>query len=1083
MANPKWLTTAGNLGVIPELTYYEYALDAYDSGGGTITYSLVSGKMPKGLQVITTGKIQGIPISELTGDVNVEYRFTVRARIASGAVADRTFTITISNILPPRITPRNVDLGTYFDGVYVDTQLDTLPETPGEVLKWKLKQGELPAGLSLDANGKLTGYLQPVPVVGPGSLPGWDRTSWDLLYQGQRLGWDFPTDVTVKTYEFTIEVFDGVHYDQSTYQLTVFPRQDLLASSTEIITDSGGNTLTADNTTIRSSYDLITASTTTQPITVTETDKHYPIINTTQADLVAVRQDSYYAFRFTATDLDEDVLKWAIPTIDGSGFDETGIGYDVSYFSATELTIPGGQIIATPTYTATGSSGTTFKVSSTAGLYPGLLVTMASGLGGNRTITEVVDATTLTLSQAPSGTPTDGDTVTVTAATQLVLNEDSGWLIGRLPIQTADEVEYEFEVQVYKRDDPTYVTTKLFTLTVYGDLNDTIDWTTASDLGTIENGEISTLNVQATSRTGKTLYYTLTADRRQKLPQGLQMNASGLIYGRVAFPMFGLDQGTTTIDARLGTTTFDNNFTFTVTAADALGTVASTRTFTIKVVDRNKEPYENLYLKALPTQKQREEFLDIINNSDIFDPTQIYRNTDPWFGVSKEIKFLFLPGLEASKLETYANAIATNHFEQRLTFGDVKTAVALDAKFNTKYEVVYLEIKDSASNSAGGSAGNTKILTNTITNPYYDVDGNEYKTAYPTGFQNMTDRVTDTISYANRGALPEWMTSNQPVTGTNRFTEPLGFTKGVVLAYTKPGASKKMAYKLNKQNYDFNEIDFSVDRYQLDNIYSQYYDIANSKWNKSSETTFDKQLAVGNTYQVKSQVDYAVTGVGFSRIHNRHVNFIRANGGIDGVTDFNDGELLIFAQQEFHFPFDDLDHKTNYEEDYNHGWQKVTTIWSSLEDSWDSDEGTATLLDDLRWDAAEYVPGYLEFITSGVTNQRAGVWKININAESIVTLTFETAIVYRDSVTVRTGDSYGGRKLFFDPVAGTTIDPLLGTYRSFPAWTQIPQVLQTEDARTTYDQNGTRFFTNRDQPVIPGEGDKYIKFTKTGVFV
>ena len=285
-----------------------------------------------------------------------------------------------------------------------------------------------------------------------------------------------------------------------------------------------------------------------------------------------------------------------------------------------------------------------------------------------------------------------------------------------------------------------------------------------------------------------------------------------------------------------------------------------------------------------------------------------------------------------------------------------------------------------------------------------------------------------------------------------------------------------MAYKLGKQNIDFNDIDFTADRYQLDNIYSQYYDIDTSKWTKSRETTFDKQLAVGDTYQVKGIVDYAVTGIGFSRIHNRHVNFVRANGGIDGVTDFNDGELLIFAQQEFHFPFDQLDHKTNYEEDYDHGWQKVTTIWSSTPDSFD-ESGT------LGWDNAEYVPGYQEFITSGVINQRAGVWKINISADSIVTLTFETEIVYRDSVTVRTGNSYGGRKLFFDPVAGVNIDPLLGTTRSFPAWTQIPQDLQTEDARTTYDVNGTRFFTNRDQPVIPGQGDKYIKFTKTGVFI
>ena len=30
MAFPRWLTPAGNLGVVPELEYYEFPLDAYD---------------------------------------------------------------------------------------------------------------------------------------------------------------------------------------------------------------------------------------------------------------------------------------------------------------------------------------------------------------------------------------------------------------------------------------------------------------------------------------------------------------------------------------------------------------------------------------------------------------------------------------------------------------------------------------------------------------------------------------------------------------------------------------------------------------------------------------------------------------------------------------------------------------------------------------------------------------------------------------------------------------------------------------------------------------------------------------------
>jgi hypothetical protein len=45
MALPKWITPAGTLGIVPELEYYQYTLDAYDPSAGTLVYSLVSGRL------------------------------------------------------------------------------------------------------------------------------------------------------------------------------------------------------------------------------------------------------------------------------------------------------------------------------------------------------------------------------------------------------------------------------------------------------------------------------------------------------------------------------------------------------------------------------------------------------------------------------------------------------------------------------------------------------------------------------------------------------------------------------------------------------------------------------------------------------------------------------------------------------------------------------------------------------------------------------------------------------------------------------------------------------------------------------
>ena len=154
MALPQWITPAGQLGIVPELEYYEYELDAYDASSGTLVYSHISGKLPLGIQLISTGKLQGIPVSELSGDQNVTYTFTIRVKNATTlSVADRTFIITISNVAPPIIVPRNVNLGQYFDGTIVNIQLEAIEATPGATLIWRKKDGELPTGLSISPAG------------------------------------------------------------------------------------------------------------------------------------------------------------------------------------------------------------------------------------------------------------------------------------------------------------------------------------------------------------------------------------------------------------------------------------------------------------------------------------------------------------------------------------------------------------------------------------------------------------------------------------------------------------------------------------------------------------------------------------------------------------------------------------------------------------------------------------------------------------------------------------------------------------------------------------------------------------------
>ena len=1351
MALPKWITPAGQLGIVPELDYYEFPLDAYDASGGTLVYSLVSGRLPLGLQVVPTGRIQGIPVSERIADLNVDYRFTIRVtNQTTKELSDRTFTLTITNIAPPIISipTRNSYLGLFLDGTEVSLQLEALEFTPSTKLTWSISSGELPEGLTLTENGLLSGYVVPIDDTNVRFIFGRDESNnlleiknWGV-HLWDEFGWSSPLRAVSKTFTFTVEVFDGVNYDRSTYTLRVYPRSSLTADNDDLPVDTD-------------SLD------TGVGLTIDYGNKHNPIIITKQSDLPPVRQGAYFSFNIDAIDLDDDVLNYTVPALISGAFDEQDVVGDqppyitdsitngilssgiyprvvatnvfdiqfserdftnVNFVEGDEVKVLGpgnfwygatitdtavirltgntnltaapgnfitqvssganatinnvsittgsmnlsGNIITgfinteLPTYTITFSGNITASVGqfitqavsganarvispvsntntasvlyvagrftngsgsiaingSARSVFPtanvkavttrtitanvgdfitqigatgnavitsvtedavsipvefrsgtfnplagniringadaGVIITslvqisnlfamranvgdfITQGSANARVTTDVFSSASLSLefitdtftingsniqingsnvNAFPSnvvyqtdvavtyntpntfdvnfggdtgivqvnGTTTNStvteyiglgaelglisdegtigfdeskfDQGTLSLPEGLQIDLETGWIYGQLPAQTINQINYEFEIVAFKRDDNTYTDRELYTLTVLGDLNNRIDWITPSNLGTIENGELSDLFVIALHTnpgTPKTLYYSLKANGSHRLPQGLSLTSTGLLSGRVSFSLFALDNGVVTVDG--GDTTFDNTYTFTVTASAVDGSISADRTFTIRVLERNKLPFENLYLKALPSQAQRDRFANIVRNTDVFPLDLIYRIEDPYYGLAKDIKTLFLPGLNPNALADYVAAASTNHFRKRIVFGDVKTAVALDTNFNVKYEVVYLEIRDENTNAQGQAPAATKLLDGLIENPYYDADGNSYSTAYPNAFGNMDLVMISNLGYANKGALPDWMTSRQP------DGRVLGFTRAVVLAYTKPGASALIAYRLQDQNINLNEIDFTVDRYQLDNVLSENYDIAEGAFITSTETTFDRYPGLSSVFVDAGTVDFALS-IPFELVNKNSIISIRALGGFDGLRNIKSGQTIVFAEQEFFRDQNDIG-------DYNQGWSQVQTLWDG--DLWDFNGNPI-----ITWDQAQYVPGYNENnFNPAIVNQRIGIWAVTIDEDNIVTLEFVQTVAPYQKLYVRNGFTYGGTNIYYDPIVKPN--------RVIPNYSIIPQQIRTQ--YTTFDGNGTRFYDNRDEYVLPGTGDKYIKFTKTGVF-
>jgi hypothetical protein len=142
-----------------------------------------------------------------------------------------------------------------------------------------------------------------------------------------------------------------------------------------------------------------------------------PFYNTMITGAISVYVIAYDYYPTSITELEID------HSLAGKGL----VRYQVNSISHTAVDVNTGSAgsnykFATTTYTASGSSGTTLKVASTAGVVIGMTVT-GVGFTRDQQVTAIsLDGITLTLNGAPDSTPVNGqqlwfsDTVTVSGA-------------------------------------------------------------------------------------------------------------------------------------------------------------------------------------------------------------------------------------------------------------------------------------------------------------------------------------------------------------------------------------------------------------------------------------------------------------------------------------------------------------------------------------------------------------------------------------------------------------------------------------------------------------------------------------------
>ena len=798
MTQPVWITPTGSIGAYPSSIFLQILVLANPVlPAVSVTYKTVSGELPAGLNLSTNGVISGTPALVTKDTV---FSFVIRATDNLGNIRDRTFTMLISGIVNPEFTTPSGTIQSIDDSTWVEIPILFNNPVSTNKVSIRVVQGQLPPGLEINETGLIRGYAKP-PTL---------NTSLGLVITTALSTSSTTNTITcLSTTGFSINrpvVFSGNTYGNIVAGQTYFIRSILSANSFTISTTSNGPELLLD--------------TGVGNMTVTLPN-------------ISVGQPTVRTFSFTLrldSEFGGDIETYAITVKNqNASIAEGGLGLLPNTRLPTIYnTRPATYNIAQDTtnfsyYILPDDTGNTYNPDDLA--YIGRL--SSDNQFSFKILGKDFDNDNLTYEFGNLPLGLVGDSVT-------------GWITGNPTISNNNISDFSFNVRVFKTAKPG-ITTPLFnfsfriTTNIIGD----IDWITPEDLGIIENGTLSTLNVLATSDVG--LEYRIVGGN---LPPNLFLLSNGEISGTVAY------QPTDTL-LPLGTVT---NFTFTIQAFAPLHPVVqSNRTFTISVVQEYEQPTDTLYIKCTPSIDDRKLLKSLLEDTklNLIPDNYLYRPEDPNFGKATSVTYAHAYGIYANYINAYIASVMKNHYWRNITLGELKTAVARNNRGEIIYEVVYSQIVDNLVNPEDISIDEEIIWPRTIDlqlGPWYtsvenifasyenlpDQDTTFYtslspgiaRTLYPNSLENMRDRVGSELGQDfNFKLFPKWMTSQQKDGST------LGYIPAWVICYTKPGFAEQIKQNIETNwkdpvgyNLRLNEINFRLDRFTVDKSATYNYD-------------------------------------------------------------------------------------------------------------------------------------------------------------------------------------------------------------------------------------------------------------------
>lgn len=386
----------------------------------------------------------------------------------------------------------------------------------------------------------------------------------------------------------------------------------------------------------------------------------------------------------------------------------------------------------------------------------------------------------------------------------LKINSNTNEIYGTINYSSAMSKEFKFTLRVdCLSDGRASYSYKQFVIVVKNQTAPTVQWITDPVLGQLNPDESSPFKVEAVIlNSSLSPIYKVT---NGVLPPGLMLQTSGNIVGifdrsnispnvpgiTVFENDFTLDSNSTSIDRRYG---------FDVSVCNQDGAIIGTRTFYIRITDTIIGT-STFIVKPMLSAQQMQYYDTFINDVNIFQPELIFKSTDPLYGVQKELRMPIISGLELLPKATIAIAIQATHEKKQFTFGNLKKVV-VSYNNTLSYEVVYIEVCDPL------EVGGNHL-------PQFQQIGTINKTTSSVYWWRNTLSQLGTV---NSKAIPPWILPIQQATGT-----PVEKINAIPVCYCIPGAADHIIKNIQQSKFNFNNLNFIVDRYEINRVQDYNY--------------------------------------------------------------------------------------------------------------------------------------------------------------------------------------------------------------------------------------------------------------------